>query len=91
MLALFAQTSSTELNKTSGKVLDLALKGPVRIVRRNQNFIVIREEDLEEMLESAKGGRPRTLQDMLVGYDQEKINSLVGGFIADPPVGKEII
>jgi hypothetical protein len=53
MLALFAQTSSTELNKTSGMVLDMALEGPVRVVHRSQNFVLIREDVLEDMLESA--------------------------------------
>ncbi|MEI8394110.1 MAG: hypothetical protein WCF85_05200 [Rhodospirillaceae bacterium] len=91
MLEFFAQMSSTELNKTSGKVLDLAIEGPVRVIRRNQHFVIIREETLDNMLEAAKENRPRTLQDMLVGYDSEKIKSLVGGFISDEPAGKEIL
>ena len=91
MLGLCAELSSTELNKTSGKVLGLAQKGPVRVVRRLERFIVIREDVLDDMLEAAKENRPKTLQDMLVGYDRDKIQILVGGFISDPPEGKEII
>ncbi len=91
MLGFCAEMSSTELNKTSGRVLDLAQKGPVRVIRRSQHFIVIREEALDDMLEAAQENRPKTIQDMLVGYDREKIMKLVGGFISDPPKGKEII
>lgn len=91
MLALSAEMTSTELNKTSGKVLDLAMDGPVRIVRRSQHFIVIREDTFDDMLEAAKDNRPKTLRDLLVGYDQEKIQSLVGGFMSDQPSGKEIL
>jgi len=91
MLALFAQMSSTELNKTSGKVLDMAQQGPVRVVRRNQNFIVIKESTLDDMLVAARENRPQTLEDMLIDYDKEKIRRLAGGFIYDAPLGKEIL
>jgi len=75
------QVSATELNKTSGKVLDLAMKGAVRVVRSNNNFIIIQEDYLNSMLESANKNYPKTIQDMLVNYDQDKIRSLVRNFL----------
>lgn len=86
-----AQLSSTDLNKASGKVLDTAAEGPVRILRRNQRFVLLREEALDEMLEAARDDRPQSLEDLLDGYDPDKIRRLAGGFLSDPPSGKEML
>lgn len=90
-VAVIAEMSSADLNKTSGKVLDIAFEGPVRVTRRNQRFVVMREEALENLLDAARDNRPQSLEDLLQDYDKEKINRLAGGFLADPPSGKEIV
>ncbi len=90
-VTVIAEMSSTDLNKTSGKVLDMAAEGPVRVLRRNQRFVLLKEEALEEMLGAARENRPQSLGDLLQDYDKNKIRGLVGGFLSSPPVGKEII
>jgi hypothetical protein len=88
----FAVTvSATELNKSAGKLLDIALKGAVRITRRDQRFLLVREETLAGLLEEARDNRPRSLEDLLQDYDPEKIKKLTRGFLDDAPAGKELI
>jgi len=88
---VIAELSSTELNKTSGKVLDIAAEGPVRVLRRTQRFVVLKEETLEGMLDAAREDRPQSLDDLLRNYDKKKIHDLAGGFLTSSPAGKEII
>jgi len=90
-VAVIAEMSSTDLNKTSGKVLDMAFEGPVRVTRRNQRFVVMTEDTLENLLEAARDNWPQSLEDLLQDYDKDKIRRLAGGFLSDPPVGKEIL
>jgi hypothetical protein len=86
-----ASFSATALNKSGGKLLDAALRGAVRITRRDQRFVLLREDALAELIEEARDDRPRSLQDMLRDYDAEKIKKLTRGFLDDAPKGKELI
>ncbi|HLB97514.1 MAG TPA: hypothetical protein VJK90_07620 [Acetobacteraceae bacterium] len=84
-----ATYTATNLNKAGGKVLDDAGRGTVRIKRRGTSYVVMREDMLDSLLASAREGRPQSLEDLLRGYDAEKLKSLTRGFLDDPPTGKE--
>jgi hypothetical protein len=86
-----AHFSATELNKSGGKALDTALDGAVQITRREQRFVLIREEALAALIEEEREARPQTLEDLLQDYDAEKIKSLARGFMDHAPAGKERI
>ena len=83
--------SATDLNKSGGKLLDTALSGAVRITRREQRFVLMREETLMGLLEEARDDRPKSLEDLLRDYDADKVKSLTRGFLDDAPAGKELI
>lgn len=83
--------SATDLNKSGSKLLDKALEGPVRITRRQQRFVLMREEALLGVIAEAKDGRPRSLEDLLRDYDAGKIKKLTRNFLEDRPKGKELI
>jgi hypothetical protein len=51
----------------------------------------MRESDLEQLLADAADPRPRTLADLLVGYDADAVKSRLGSWLDHPPVGKEIV
>jgi hypothetical protein len=86
-----ASFSATELNKSGGKLLDSALQGAVQITRRDQRFVLLREDALVGLLEEARDDRPQSLEDLLRDYDAQKIKTLTRTFHDDPPVGKELI
>jgi hypothetical protein len=50
----------------------------------------MREEQLAEIVAEASDPRPKTLADLLVNYDAEDVKKRLGGWLTDPPVGKEI-
>jgi hypothetical protein len=83
--------SATDLSKSAGKLLDAALNGAVRITRREQSFVLLREEALSELLRDAREDRPRSLEDLLRDYDAEKIKRLTRPFLDDTAAGKEPI
>lgn len=90
-LAVAASFSATDLNKSGGKLLDTALSGPVRITRRDQRFVLLREDALVELLADAQDDRPKSLDDLLRHYDGAKIRTRTRAFLDDPPAGKEPI
>jgi hypothetical protein len=90
-LNLAPSFSATDLNKSGGKLLDSALEGPVRITRRDQRFVLIREDEFLGMIDEARDGRPKSLEDLLRDYDAEKIRKLTRPFLEDKPKGKELI
>jgi hypothetical protein len=83
--------SATALNKSGGKLLDKALEGAVQITRREQRFVLIREEQLAQLIDEAGGDRPQSLDDLLRDYDAAKIKKLTRGYLDDPPKGKEML
>jgi hypothetical protein len=83
--------SATDLNKSGGKVLDSAGQGAVQITRRSSRFVLMREEDLQRLLEAARRRQPHRLADLLRGYDAAKIKSLTRRFVSDPPSGRELL
>jgi hypothetical protein len=91
VLRFSARYSATDLNKSGGKLLDSALEGAVEIKRRKQSFVLMRQDQLLRLLEEARDDRPKSLEDLLHGYDADKINKLARGFLDDEPSGKELI
>jgi hypothetical protein len=89
--AVVAPYTATELNKTGGKILDDAGSGTVRIKRRGVSYVLMREKALAGLLQAARNGRSQSLEDLLHGYDAEKIKSATRGFLDGPPHGKEIL
>lgn len=75
--------------KTSGPVLDAAAQGVVRIRRRGQTFVLMSEARLDEIVAEASDPRPKTLADLVEGYDADDAKSRLRGWFADGPVGKE--
>ena len=90
-LRFAASYSATDLNKSGGKLLDAASRGAVRITRRQQRFVLIREEALVDLLEEARDDRPRSLEDLLRDYDAKKIKKLTRRFLDDAAKGEELI
>jgi hypothetical protein len=84
-----ATYTATDLNKSGGKVLDDAGRGTVRIRRRGNSYVLMREDTLDGLLAAARDGRPQSLADLVRGYNAGKVKSLTRGFLDDEPVGKE--
>ena len=77
--------------KTPGPVLDAAARGPVRITRRGETFVMLREAQLDELLAEAADPRPKTLADLVSGYDADAVNPRLGGWLTGRPEGKEAL
>ncbi len=80
--------------KSDGVVLDAADKGIVRITRRSQRFILISEDQVTAFVADAVKPEPRTLADLLEGFDSETAAGLRGkmsGWLANKPQGGELI
>jgi hypothetical protein len=86
-IAAFTATSL----KTPGPVLDAATRGPVRITRRGESFVLLRETELAEILVEAADPRPKSLADLVKDYDAEDVKSRLGAWLTDAPVGKEAL
>jgi len=70
-------------------VLDAAARGVVRIRRRSQTFVLLSEARLDEIVAEASDPRPKSLADLLEGYDPDDVKSRLQGWEADGAVGKE--
>jgi len=82
--------STTDVNKGGARIYDAAWqKGGVEITRRGQRFVLMRRDYLAKLLDEARDGRPKSLDDLLRDYDAPKIKTLTGNFLADPATGKE--
>jgi hypothetical protein len=90
-IPITARFSATDLNKSGAKVLDRALDGAVEITRREQHFVLLREEQLKRLLTEAREDRPRSLEDLLRDYDPEKIKAETRAFLDEDPAGSELI
>jgi len=77
--------------KQSGPILDAATRGVVRIKRRNESFLLLRETHFEQLLEEAADPRPKSLADLLVGYDAEEVKQRLSGWMSESPTGQEIL
>jgi len=75
--------------KQSGPVLDSAARGVVRIRRRGDAFLLLREAHFEQLMAEAADPRPKTLADLLVDYDAADVNNRLSGWLADTPTGNE--
>ncbi len=77
--------------KQSGPILDKAVQGIVRIQRRGEAFLLLREAQFDRIIEEAADPRPKSLADLLIGYDAEDIKTRLAVWNADPPVGSEVL
>lgn len=87
-LASVAEFRASDL-KASGPVLDAASQGVVRIRRRGQTFVLLSEARLDEIVAEASDPRPKSLADLVEGYDAEDVKRRLRGWEADGPVGRE--
>ena len=84
--------STTQLNKSGAQVYDDAwAKGGVKITRRGQTFVLLRQDYLSTLIHEARDDRPKSLDDLLHDYDADKIKSLTTDFTNAPPTGSEIV
>ncbi len=77
--------------KQSGPILDAAMRGVVRIRRRNESFLLLREAQLDRIVEEARDPRPKDLADLLMDYDADDVKTRLSNWIADTPVGREAL
>ena len=75
--------------KQSGPILDTATRGLVRIRRRGDAFLLMREVQFERLVAEAADPRPKTLADLLIGYDPKDVKERLSGWLADAPEGHE--
>jgi hypothetical protein len=77
--------------KQPGPILDAAAQGVVRIKRRGEAFLLLRESQFETLMAEAADSRPKTLADLLVDYNAEEVKARLSSWLADAPVGKELL
>jgi hypothetical protein len=63
----------------------------VRIKRRGEAFLLLRESHFETLMAEAADPRPKTLADMLVDYNAEEVKARLSSWLTDAPVGKELL
>lgn len=90
-LRFAASYSATDLNKSGGRLRDAASRGAVRIARRQQRFVPIREDALVDLLKEAREDRPRSLEDLHRDYDAKKVKKLTRRFLDDAAKVEELI
>ncbi len=56
-LPFVADYSATDFSKRASQVLDMAGHGAVRVRRRNEMFVVLRERQLNDIVEDARDPR----------------------------------
>jgi hypothetical protein len=77
--------------KQSGPILDAAAQGVVRIKRRGEAFLVLREAQFDMLIAEAADPRPKNLADLLVDYDADEIKARLSWWLTDGPAGKELL
>ena len=77
--------------KKSGPILDTATRGIVRIRRRNESFLLLRESQFDAIVEDAADPRPKCLADLLIGYDADDVKRRLGDWLTDAPAGSEAL
>ncbi|HQT86038.1 MAG: hypothetical protein B7Z58_13385 [Acidiphilium sp. 37-64-53] len=77
--------------KQSGPILDAATQGVVRIKRRGEAFLLLRETQFETMIAEAADPRPKTLADLLVDYDPNDVKQRLTTWINEQPSGRETL
>lgn len=75
--------------KQSGPILDAAMRGIVRIKRRGEAFVLLREAQFDHIVAEAADPRPKTLADLVAGHDAAEVKSRLGHWHADQPAGRE--
>jgi hypothetical protein len=89
-IAMTAEFTASDL-KQSGPILDAAAQGIVRIKRRGEVFLLLKQARFEELMAEAADPRPKTLADLLVDYNAEDVKARLSGWLGDAPVGNEAL
>ncbi len=90
-LPFVADYSATDFSKRASQVLDMAGHGAVRVRRMNEVFVVLRERQLNDIVEDARDPRPKSLEDMLEFYDADDIKANLKGWLEDKPAVNEAL
>lgn len=77
--------------KAPGPILDAARDGAVTITRRTEEFVIVSRHRLDALLAEAADPRPRTLEDLVSGYDPGSAREALGSWLDDPPSGREAL
>jgi len=77
--------------KNTGPIFREASRGIVKISRHSERYVLMRESDLQQLLTEAADPRPKTLADLLEGYDAEAVKAKLGSWVTDGPIGKEVL
>ncbi len=77
--------------KQSGPILDAATQGVVRIRRRGEAFLLLRESQFDRILAEAADPRPKNLAELLVDYDPASVSARLSHWMSDAPAGKEAL
>jgi hypothetical protein len=77
--------------KQSGPILDAAVRGVVRIRRRNEAFVLLTETQFDRILAEAADPRPKTLSDLVADYDAADVKARLSHWNAEPPQGQEAL
>jgi len=77
--------------KQSGPILDAAVRGVVRIRRRGEAFLLLREAQFDRLVAEAADPRPKTLADLLVDYDAAEVKGRLSGWLSDTQAGNEAL
>ena len=88
-LDIIAEFSATSFSKQASRALDAAGQGIVRVRRRGEIFVLLRIDQLQDIIQDAADPRPKTLEDLLVGYDPIRAKAEAGAWLTDSAVGKE--
>jgi hypothetical protein len=91
MLPSAVKTVAASALKAPGPILDAARDGLVTITRRNEEFVLVSRRRLTAIVQDALDPRPKSLDDLLKGFDAEAHREALGGWLADPPVGREVL
>ena len=77
--------------KRIGPVFDAAQSAPVVITRHSTRFVLVEEGRFRRMLVEAADPRPKTLEDLVTGYDKADVKARLGAWMADAPAGREAL
>ncbi len=77
--------------KNAGQVFREASRGIVKISRHSERYVLMRETELAQLLSEAADPRPKTLADLLEGYDADAVKARLGSWLTDASVGKEVL
>lgn len=77
--------------KQSGPILDAAAQGMVRIKRRGETFLLLREAQFDRSIREAANPHPKNISDLLTNYDADDVKIRLSSWNADAAAGKQVL